>query len=233
MDVLCRIYETQNEKLSTDIAEYTNSQNPVNSRDVRSNDFVQKKLESELKALGYFYERKKGQYSNELKNKRIDAEKAGQSLLAFYNQMPAEAKNKKKLIFAEKYDIVFSDETTADSVLLAVSLFNEVEKRKLKRKKEILEKPETYNYESFILHATYYILYVLTQLAEVNNIDKSYGSYSEIIDMYNDAVEAIGESVRQEQENLKGYKEDYTHRKFFVSNKPKAYIEEFLKRIRH
>lgn len=229
MDVLCRIYETKNEKLSTDIAEYTNSQNPVSSRDIRSNDFVQKKLESELLALGYFYERKKAQYATELKNKRIDAEKAGQSLLAFNNQMPAEAKNKKSIIFAEKYDTVFSDEVTADTVLLAVSLFNEVEKRKLKRKKEILENPQTYNYESYILHATYYILYALSTIAAAKGIAKSLNQYSKIIANYDVAVEAIGAAVGEEQDNLRGYKEDYTHRKFFVSNKPKVYIDEFIK----
>jgi hypothetical protein len=59
IDILCRIYETNKEELSVSIAEYTNSQNPVKSRDIRSNDYIQKKLEKELLALGYFYERKK------------------------------------------------------------------------------------------------------------------------------------------------------------------------------
>jgi hypothetical protein len=45
IELLCRIYETQNQILSTNIAEYTNSQNPVNSRDIRSIDLVQQKLD--------------------------------------------------------------------------------------------------------------------------------------------------------------------------------------------
>jgi hypothetical protein len=217
--------------LSTDIAEYTNSQNPVNSRDIRSNDFVQKKLDSELKARGYFYERKKGQYSNQPKDRRIDAEKAGQALMAFFNKMPAEAKNKKRLIFAEKYDDVFSDEITADAVLLVVSLFNEVERRKLKRKKEILPKPETYEDESFILHATYYILYVLHELAESRGITtKDWSEYSNIITMYDDAVQLVKKAVSAEKESLKGYKEDYTHRRFFISNRPKLHLGNLLKK---
>lgn len=40
IELLCRIYETKNSDLSTSIAEYTNSQNPVKSRDVRSIDFI-------------------------------------------------------------------------------------------------------------------------------------------------------------------------------------------------
>lgn len=131
MDVLCRVYETRNESLSTNIAEYTNSQNPVKSRDIRSNDFVQKKLERELEALGFFYERKKGQYAGKPKAKRIDAEKAGQAMLAFLNKMPAEAKDAKRIIFAEKYDDIFTDNITADTVLLAANLFVEIENRKL------------------------------------------------------------------------------------------------------
>src|SRR5258706_1820387 len=133
IDILCRIYETTTAELSVSIAEYTNSQNPVQSRDIRSNDFVQKKLERELLALGYFYERKKGQYVGKPKVKRFDAEKVGQALFAFINKMPAEAKNDKKLIFAEKYDEVFTDQITADAVLAVMRLFNEIETKKLNR----------------------------------------------------------------------------------------------------
>jgi hypothetical protein len=158
MEVLCRIYETRNEELSTNIAEYTNSQNPVKSRDIRSNDYVQKKLEKEMESLGYFYERKKSQFAGNPKPKRIDAEKAGQALLAFYNKMPAEAKDAKRVIFAEKYDDIFTDELTADSVLLVVDIFNEIERRKLQRKKDIFADLTNYENESFILHSSYYIV---------------------------------------------------------------------------
>jgi len=101
VDLLCRIYETRNSGLSTNIAEYTNSQNPVNSRDIRSIDYAQQKLEAELRAKGLFYERKKNQHSGQPRHLKLDAEKVGQVLFAFYNKMPAEAKDKKKLIFAE------------------------------------------------------------------------------------------------------------------------------------
>jgi len=227
MDVLCRVYETRNDSLSTDIAEYTNSQNPVKSRDIRSNDFIQKKLEKELEALGYFYERKKGQHSG--KAKKIDAEKAGQSLLAFINKMPAEAKDKKRIIFAENYDEVFTDQITADTVLLVTSLFNEVEKRKLKQKKIILKDTSKYDEESYILHATYYILYALSELADHYKINKTYQHYSKIIKKYNQANDLVKKAVVDEKTNLKGFKEDYTHRMFFKGNRPKMHIEDELK----
>ena len=75
IELLCRIYETKNSALSTSIAEYTNSQNPVKSRDVRSIDYIQQKLEQELLVKGLYYERKKNQYDKKAKNLRLDAEK--------------------------------------------------------------------------------------------------------------------------------------------------------------
>lgn len=59
IELLCRIYELKNPTYSSRIAEYTNSQNPVTTRDIRSIDLIQQKLESEFKYKGYYYERKK------------------------------------------------------------------------------------------------------------------------------------------------------------------------------
>ena len=146
--------------------------------------------------------------------------------MSFFNKMPAEAKNKKKLIFAEKYDDVFSDEVTADKVLLAVGLFNDVENRKRSRKKEILQNPDDYEIESYILHATYYILYALSKLADFASIPKEENAKQRIINMYDVVIEAVHEVVRAEK---KVAKEDYTHRKFFISNRPKLHLDELLK----
>lgn len=228
MDILCRIYETRNSALSIDIAEYTNSQNPVKSRDIRSNDYVQKKLEKELEALGYFYERKRGQYSGKPKTKRMDAEKIGQALLAFQNKMPAEAKDAKRIIFAEKYDDIFSDTVTADVVLLVFNLYNEIETRKLKRKKEILVDP-SYEAESFILHASYYILYVISELAELRNQEKCLQNYSLLMRNYEQAVDLVRRSIDAEKSSLEGYKENYTHRMFFKGNRPKIHLDSLIK----
>jgi AIPR protein len=130
VDLLCRIYETRSGELSTNIAEYTNSQNPAISRDIRSIDYAQQKLESELLTKNLYYERKKNQYAGQPRSSRIDAEKLGQVLFAFYNKMPAEAKNKKRLIFAEKYEEIFNDNINADRALLAYRLFEKIEEYK-------------------------------------------------------------------------------------------------------
>lgn len=228
IELLCRIYETGNDSLTTSIAEYTNSQNPVKSRDIRSNDYVQKKLEKEFSSKGYFYERKKGQYSKEIKSRRIDAEKAGQVLMAFYNEMPSEAKDKKILIFGDKYEDVFNDDINADKVLLALELFDNVENEKNEKKKQFAEEKINYDEESYILHASYYILYLLSKIAEMNEIEKRHANIDMIWSYYDSAIDIVRKSIGREKEDLKGYKENYTHRVFFKSNKPKKHIEDIL-----
>ncbi|MEM8529491.1 MAG: AIPR family protein [Chloroflexota bacterium] len=150
LDILCRIYQTNNSELSTRIAEYTNSQNPVSSRDIRSIDYIQQKLEQELKAKGFFYERKKNQYYHEPKSKRIDSEKSGQVLLAFYHGMPSEAKNQKKKIFAERYDDIFHDNVTADSLLLPYMLFERIEREKSRKKETLVRDVDDFERNSYI-----------------------------------------------------------------------------------
>lgn len=134
VNLLVRIYETTGGALPQDIAEYTNSQNPVKNRDIRANDLIQKKLEKELIVRGYYYERKKGFYRNKPKAKRLDSEKIGQVLMAFYNDMPGDAKNKKRLIFEDKFEEIFSEDLTGEKVLLAYLLYQAIEQKKLKSK---------------------------------------------------------------------------------------------------
>lgn len=232
MDILCRIYQTKNEKLSTSIAEYTNSQNPVQSRDIRSNDYMQKKLQTELKALGYYYERKKLEFPEKPKPQRIDAEKAGQALLAFINQMPAQAKDQKRTIFAERYDEIFTDTIVGDTIILIHKLFENIEKNKLSQKRKMLQDSKIFEEESFITHATYYILYTLSKLTEMFNIEKLNSNFSDIINHYDKAYEIVKKSVVMEKDSLEGYKDSYTHRGFFKRDRPKEHIKILLQEVK-
>ena len=226
IELLCRIYETANKELSASIAEYTNSQNPVKSRDVRSNDYLQKKLEMELQSKGYFYERKKSQFQNQPLAQRIDAEKAGQLLMAFFNEMPSEAKDKKRLIFAEKYDEVFHDSVTADDLLLSLGLFNKIEVEKKKYACKLDVRPDLYDEESFVLHASYYVLYLLKKIAMKKNIAIQSSNIELIFDCYSSAINLIKQAIEQERKELK--KDTYSHRVFFKGNRPKKHLENLL-----
>lgn len=223
IELLCRIYETNNLALSTSIAEYTNSQNPVKSRDVRSIDFIQQKLEQEFLVKGLYYERKKSQYVDKPKNIRLDAEKVGQVMMAFYNEMPREAKNRKKFIFGEKYDEIFSDEITADKVLLPFIIFDRIEEEKARVKSNItLSEAQQ---DSFILYSSYYILYVIAKLAQKKLIALEINNLENIWNLYSEALEVLKKVIEIEQRAL-SQKDKFSYAAFFNLEKPKKIFEQ-------
>ena len=221
IEILCRIYELKDAQYSSRIAEYTNSQNPVTSRDIRSIDFVQQKLEMELKDMGYFYERKTNQYENEAKEKRIDSEKAGQAMLAFYYKCPNEAKNNKTRVFGDKFEIIFNENITAEELLKAFEIYSKVETRKDQIKKEIIKDNNQYEENSFVLYATYFIVYILGEIKDKLGVNSNlFENY------YNIAFELMKKTVESEKQ-LK--KNQYTNANFFKSIRPQLYIDKYFK----
>ncbi len=87
---------------SEKISETSNSQIPLGTRDLHSNDLVQKKLQDEFESLGYYYERKPNQYLDKPKDKRLNNELLGQLVMAYHLDMPSESKNSKTLVFGER-----------------------------------------------------------------------------------------------------------------------------------
>jgi hypothetical protein len=217
IEILCRIYETNNSVLSTNIAEYTNSQNPVKSRDVRSIDIIQQKLEQEFLAKNLYYERKRGQYSDKSKDLRLDAEKVGQVLMSFYKEMPSEAKNRKKIIFGERYDEIFTDEITADKVLLPYKLFEKIEEKKAGFKQHYVPVPFY-----FILYASYYMLYVMSKLCEKYSISLELDNFDRIWSLYPEAFDILKRVTEIEQ----GETTRLSFAAFFNTEKPKKIFEK-------
>jgi hypothetical protein len=219
VELLCRIYETKDRNLSSRIAECTNSQSPVKTRDIRSIDLVQIKLEKEFSELGKFYERKKNQFADQPKAERMDAEKCGQVALAFYEEMPLEAKNKKGLIFGDKYDDIFSDETTAGKVLLPYNLFELIEKEKEKRAK---------GRSTWLRYASYHILYAMRVLAMVKQIDVQYSNLDRISKLYDRARRAVGAARESYRKDAKRKKREYSDVLFFKSRAAKRNLERVI-----
>ena len=230
IDILCRIYETQNTGLSTKIAEYTNNQNPVKNRDIQSIDFIQQKLEQEFLAKGLYYERKKNQYADQPKNLRLDAEKVGQVLMAFYNHMPAEALNKKSIIFAEKYDDIFNNSITSDKVLLAYKLFEKIEIEKNELKGRILQNNDRFESESFVLYSSYYILYIIGELCKMEKIETSNNNLEQIWALYPRSIKILKSITENELKNSKNSKDNFSYVSFFKSNKPKQLFKELQRK---
>jgi AIPR protein len=227
VELLCRICETQDRALSTRIAEYTNSQNPVKSRDIRSIDFVQIKLEKEFASIGKFYERKRHQYSDKPKKDRLDAEKVGQVMIAFYNSSPFDAKNRKKVIFGDRYEHVFDENVTAEKVLLAYELFEKIEEEKFKVKEELLRNAENRSVSgnAYIIHASYYVLYTLGEMSRRNSINFANANFQKIWSLYPKAIQHLENGV-QEAKKRSGRK--YSDAVYFRSERPKKYFEDIL-----
>jgi hypothetical protein len=124
VEVLVRIYEVDNdEKVIRDITFATNSQNPVDFRDLRSNDDEQKTLEQGAKGLNYIYKRKRdNQTTNQAGTDIIPSSVAAEAVLAVWRDRPHLAKYKKHEFFNAYYKIVFED-LNAAQMIIAVLIF--------------------------------------------------------------------------------------------------------------
>jgi len=117
--VLVRLYELSGEdmdSLITDITIATNSQNPVDLRDLRANDDLQKRMETAVADLGYTYKRKK---NNTIppRDTVILSSVAAESIYSVWKKKPYQAKFKKNELFGAFYHQVFDDINGAQLVL--------------------------------------------------------------------------------------------------------------------
>ncbi|MBN1881649.1 MAG: AIPR family protein [Deltaproteobacteria bacterium] len=209
--LLVRICKTKDPTISERISESTNSQNPISTRDLHSNDRIQKNLEEQFQALGYFFERKKNQYADKPKKKRLDNELLGQIYLAYYLDMPSEAKNNKRLIFEEKYEEIFDEnEISAKRMLLPYKIFLPLEAMKKTIQKKKREKERINEKDAFVSRAIFHILNITKYIAEKENLNLE--KEQDIKKATKKAISYINEVVKNE---IRERKELYTHDKFF------------------
>lgn len=170
--ILVRIIETKDNGLAQEIAEATNSQTPIRSRDIRSTDAVQIRLENALKAKGYFYERKNDQHVDQPSEKRIDASKLGQIILAYVMKEPDRAKTASNRVFGELYALVFDEEIlSAENVLSMWNIYRHVENdRQIAIRNMTSTVAKTYE-ESWIVEGIFHILYLLSVKCEQSGTD--------------------------------------------------------------
>jgi hypothetical protein len=122
--VLVRLYELSGEgmdSLITDVTIATNSQNPVDLKDLRANDDLQKRLETAVAELGYNYKRKK---DNTLfsRDTTILSSVAAESIYSIWEKKPYQAKFKKIELFGAFYHQVF-DNINSAQLIIAVLIY--------------------------------------------------------------------------------------------------------------
>lgn len=120
--LLVRLYEVEdneNKGIIQDIIYATNSQNPVDFRDLKSNDERQVLLETGARDLGYAYKRKR---DNVLRVNAIPSTVAAEAVFAIWRESPHLAKYRKNEFFDKYYSIIF-DELNAAQMIIAVLIF--------------------------------------------------------------------------------------------------------------
>lgn len=214
VNVLIRIIETTDDELLEKITESTNTQTLVNARDLRSNDSIQKKIESHLLPKGYYYEARTNKYKNDktvLKDKRVDAVKAAQAYYAYNEQKPADAKNKPRLLFGTLYNEIFNDSLDIDTLLNSYLLYKYVNKLTRHYKKEF----------SFASYAEFHTLAMLKKLGVTDLED------TDRIDQLVNIV--LSSTAKVVQNEISEKKESYSHRAFFIEPTTLGRIEELVK----
>jgi hypothetical protein len=131
-EVLIRIYELPRgeEDLVRTVTYATNSQNPVDLRDLRSNDAIQKKLDLSMEQLGYRYRRQRTDVAGERTD--IASTTVAEAVLAVWKESPHQAKFRSGEHFGVLYDKVFDESLNGAQAIIAVLLFRIAENRRKK-----------------------------------------------------------------------------------------------------
>jgi len=121
--VLVRLYELPKNKddLVLKITHATNSQNPVDLKDLRSKDEKQQKLELSIKDLGFTYRRKR--VDSTTKSTDITSGTAAEAILSVWRAKPHQAKFMTREHFGKLYDLIFTDDLNGAQTIIAVLLY--------------------------------------------------------------------------------------------------------------
>ncbi|MCY3794640.1 MAG: AIPR family protein [Gammaproteobacteria bacterium] len=130
--VLMRIYQVPSEskEIVREITRATNSQSPVDLRDLHSNDEIQKTLAMGIKNLGFTYKHhREGGAGGE---DAVSSAQVAEAALAVWRELPHQAKFRRREHFGKLYNLIFNGLNQAQA-LSAVLLFQEAERRRRSR----------------------------------------------------------------------------------------------------
>lgn len=128
--VLVRLYELPSDSadLVRSITYATNSQNPVDLRDLKSNDSKQKSLETAMRDLGFTYRRHRSEAS--LRPEDISSATAAEAVLSVWRSRPHQAKFNGREHFGRLYDLIFSDDLNAAQTVIATLIYRYAENKR-------------------------------------------------------------------------------------------------------
>ena len=112
--VMVKIISSEDEETRDKIIKATNRQNPIQSATLRATDKIQRDIETALKSVGLFYDRRKNHYKNQNKplNKIVGIPLMAQSLMAVILGRPDQARARPSSLIKkdEDYARLFSEQ---------------------------------------------------------------------------------------------------------------------------
>ncbi|TRU17054.1 MAG: abortive phage resistance protein [Microcystis aeruginosa Ma_QC_B_20070730_S2] len=128
--VLLRLYQLprENEGLVQRITYATNSQNPVDLKDLRANDERQKRLEMNIQQLGFNYRPQRSNTAT--RSTDITSGVAAEAVLSVWRRKPHQAKFFSREHFGKLYDTIFTDQLNGAQIVIAVQLYRIAENRR-------------------------------------------------------------------------------------------------------
>lgn len=156
--ILCRLFKGKNSEDINAVCQSTNSQRPIYTWDLRTNDLIQKVLESLLLQSGYSYNRKN---SKKRGNRKIIITDLAQWIESCLNKKPANAKSNKKGLFdisdgfnSDYFRSIFSINHKIDDIIKVCSVCMFVKDKLFEIKKSYKRKQD----KSFLDHANMHIM---------------------------------------------------------------------------
>ena len=129
-EVLIRIYELQHN--DTEIVEAitfaTNSQNPVDLKDLKANDLRQKALSESIAGLGYKYRAKREDRS--VSPDEFTSAVVAEAVLAIWRRRPHQARFRSREHFGALYDTIFEKNLNGAQAIIAALLLRHAENRR-------------------------------------------------------------------------------------------------------
>ena len=119
VDVLLRLYEldSDSEDFVKDITFATNSQNPVELRDLHANDEIQKSLELGMSELGFVYRHKRDETQSGVGGKILQSSITAEAVLAIWRHRPHQSKFMRRELFGKLYDSIFNGLNAAQAIM--------------------------------------------------------------------------------------------------------------------
>lgn len=192
--VLLRLYELEgnDDQLIKEITFATNSQNPVDLRDLRSNDSLQIQLETGIQALGYSYKRYRE--DSVAGGHVITSATTAEAVMAIWRKCPHQSKFRRRELFGTLYSKVFTDLNPAQAIL-AVLIFRAVETER-KRPSLLQPTPEFLPYAAHYMAMLVGLLLLAQAQVSVQNI--SHKNLAQLIELLEEKKsELINEAAKQ------------------------------------